>query len=280
MRSVENGTAPLPSLRPAASAGCCRKGCCARADLDALLAEIRGWEARGLWAVRGAPASAHAAERTRHLVRSFTRSQEALGRAAAPVVGTYACPMQIGNRLHEFLNAFAVAAVAGRPLHWRFFRAPFYPIRPERCEAVLHRRNWTAAARATPFDYGLHHLDAPRRLACAASDLAAAPFAITPGQLEWHQGAALAAAELPARAARRAATLFALGADFAYGTMLRAAFSFDEAPQQQPRHNNNNRQHDARAAHVDLRVAYEPTTSQRPRRRIDGADAARPRRRA
>lgn len=35
-------------------------------------------------------------------------------------VGTYACPMQVGNRIHEFLNAFAGAIITDRTLLWSY----------------------------------------------------------------------------------------------------------------------------------------------------------------
>ena len=36
------------------------------------------------------------------------------------VVAVYSCPTQIGNRIHEFLNAFAGAIVTNRTLIWKF----------------------------------------------------------------------------------------------------------------------------------------------------------------
>ena len=37
------------------------------------------------------------------------------------LVATYACPLQIGNRMHEFLNAFAVAVISDRTLLWQYW---------------------------------------------------------------------------------------------------------------------------------------------------------------
>ena len=36
------------------------------------------------------------------------------------LVGVYSCPQQVGNRLHEFLNAYAAAVITNRTLIWKF----------------------------------------------------------------------------------------------------------------------------------------------------------------
>ena len=40
------------------------------------------------------------------------------------IIGIYSCPQQIGNRVHEFLNAFAAAVVTNRTLIWKFCDRP------------------------------------------------------------------------------------------------------------------------------------------------------------
>ena len=40
------------------------------------------------------------------------------------VVGVYSCPQQVGNRLHEFLNAYAAAVITNRTLIWKFCDRP------------------------------------------------------------------------------------------------------------------------------------------------------------
>jgi len=40
------------------------------------------------------------------------------------VIGVYSCPQQLGNRIHEFLNAYAAAVITNRTLIWKFCDRP------------------------------------------------------------------------------------------------------------------------------------------------------------
>ena len=62
------------------------------------------------------------------LLASYSRTHGA-GAAASSgvVVGVYGCPAQLGNRIHEFLNAFALAVVTNRTLYtlvWQYTAQP------------------------------------------------------------------------------------------------------------------------------------------------------------
>lgn len=186
-----------------------------------------------MWAARALPKGWKAARgAVRAIVRNFTRSQPALHARGTPVVGKYGCPNQMGNRMHEYLNSAVLALVSWRPLLTRFHTEQWYP--PQSlCEQFVHRRNWTRAVSAGTKEWrppGLYIYDAPRRIACSARHWAGAPFTVTIGAVEWQQGAALAGpgAGLAPPASARAAALFALGADLAFGALLRATFAFDE----------------------------------------------------
>ena len=58
------------------------------------------------------------------------------------LVATYACPVQIGNRMHEFLNAFAVAVVSGRTLLWQYCSRPYCRSPEAKCSRALQRKPW------------------------------------------------------------------------------------------------------------------------------------------
>ena len=199
------------------------------------------------------------------LLAAYAASHSATTTTSSYVVGTYGCPVQLGNRMHEFLNAVALAVVTNRTLVWKYTDQPGYPTGVGDCERLVHRRPWIqpeevaarrvaprAAARLAvmaprasrsslrqqqsgaawlPLNLGLHLLDAPRRLVCdVQSSRFAAARAVSLGCLEWQQAAALAApGTLPPAAAARAATLFALGADHAYGALWHVAFEYDRS---------------------------------------------------
>ena len=156
---------------------------------------------------------------------------------------TYACPVQLGNRIHEFLNAFAAAVVTNRTLVWRYSRQPGYPASEEECGRLLHRRSWIWSESAAqtynpnvawkPLDLGLHIHDAPRRLACALLHPAVRTARVVSlGALEWQQAASLAAPGAFANqrhSLASAATLFSLGSDFAFGALFQSAFAWSES---------------------------------------------------
>ena len=60
---------------------------------------------------------AKSAQRDSH-DRAFCKSDRAF------ILGVYSCPRQVGNRLHEFLNAFAAAVITNRTLVWKFCDRP------------------------------------------------------------------------------------------------------------------------------------------------------------
>ena len=64
------------------------------------------------------------------------------------VVGTYACPLQIGNRIHEFLNAFAGAIVTNRSLVWNYCNRDSCKLGGgvSRCDAMVQRKDWIVSA--------------------------------------------------------------------------------------------------------------------------------------
>ena len=64
------------------------------------------------------------------------------------VVGTYACPLQVGNRMHEFLNAFAGAVITNRTLVWSYCDRVSCKMggTVSRCDAMLRRKEWILSA--------------------------------------------------------------------------------------------------------------------------------------
>jgi hypothetical protein len=53
------------------------------------------------------------------------------------VIGTYSCPMQVGNRMHEFLNAFAGALITNRTLLWHYCDRIYCKTNESVCEVFL-----------------------------------------------------------------------------------------------------------------------------------------------
>ena len=86
------------------------------------------------------------------LIRAYIsqHGNEALARNGDPesrtyAIGWYACPEQLGNRMHHFLNAFAGAVVSNRTLVWRYCTAE--QVCPasgsaKRCNEFFQRREW------------------------------------------------------------------------------------------------------------------------------------------
>jgi hypothetical protein len=63
------------------------------------------------------------------------------------VIGTYSCPKQIGNRMHEFLNAFAGAVITNRTLLWNFCdRFDCEAATEQECAEYLQRYAWMPKA--------------------------------------------------------------------------------------------------------------------------------------
>jgi hypothetical protein len=157
------------------------------------------------------------------------------------VLGVYSCPEQAGNRLHEFLNAYAVAVVTDRTLVWKFCHFKRCPKEntEARCGAALARKPWLLSVAAVG---GLRSEDARRapgwparpteadvRARAGALERPAAPL-LDVGVMEHREAAALNAAALSPPARRRARALFGAGVDVAYGALLESAFSFVAAP--------------------------------------------------
>jgi hypothetical protein len=59
------------------------------------------------------------------------------------IIGTYSCPMQVGNRLHEFLNTFAAAIILNRTLVYRFCDRDYCKSQSqENCDKMLKILDW------------------------------------------------------------------------------------------------------------------------------------------
>lgn len=70
------------------------------------------------------------------------------------VVGTYSCPMQVGERMHEFLNAYAGAVITNRTLLWRYCQRKGCQNQPSdtplpndqtACDNLIERMPWVPA---------------------------------------------------------------------------------------------------------------------------------------
>ena len=63
------------------------------------------------------------------------------------VIGTYSCPDQIGNRIHEFLNAIAGAIITNRTILWHFCNEPRCSQRTSelKCNECLIRNQWISS---------------------------------------------------------------------------------------------------------------------------------------
>ena len=65
------------------------------------------------------------------------------------VVGTYACPQQLGTRVHEMLNAFAGAVILNRTLLWHYCdreSCRHTTKQLDRCDEMLETKPWIASA--------------------------------------------------------------------------------------------------------------------------------------
>uniref|UniRef100_A0A7S4BDG3 Uncharacterized protein n=1 Tax=Chrysotila carterae TaxID=13221 RepID=A0A7S4BDG3_CHRCT len=146
------------------------------------------------------------------------------------IIGAYGCPLQFGNRMHEFLNSFAVAVATDRTILWRWSgKNP-----QDECDRLLHRRNWVAPANELKVDkdFNLYYQDTPLHLACLPLRVGDGPpgsprlDSIFLGHVQWHQAAALAFSTSPVTA-HRGSQLFSAGADFAYGSLFHRSFYWD-----------------------------------------------------
>ncbi len=53
------------------------------------------------------------------------------------LLGVYSCPHQIGNRMHEFLNAFAAAVITNRTLIWKFCDRQGCDNKADDCQSLM-----------------------------------------------------------------------------------------------------------------------------------------------
>lgn len=148
------------------------------------------------------------------------------------VVGTYGCPGQFGNRMHEFLNAFALAVITQRTLVWRYTNQAtgVHEVGTlEECSKFLTRRTWIQSAEILPqynADIVEMNWDTNVEVACAGVHEERAR-AIAPGKkLEQYQMSTLAqpGANISPELARRARTLMARGPEYLFGKLFEAAF--------------------------------------------------------
>ena len=58
------------------------------------------------------------------------------------IVATYACPLQVGNRMHEFLNAFAAAVITDRTLLWQYCNRRYCRTSEDKCARTITRQPW------------------------------------------------------------------------------------------------------------------------------------------
>jgi len=148
------------------------------------------------------------------------------------VVGSYGCPGQFGNRMHEFLNAFALAVITQRTFVWRYTNqaSGVHEVGTlEECSKYVTRRDWIQSADVLPMfgaeieemnwgtNLDLYCVGVHRQL----------PRAIAPGKkLEQYQMAALAlpGANVSPEMALRARRLMARGPEYLYGKLFEAAF--------------------------------------------------------
>lgn len=152
------------------------------------------------------------------------------------VAGVYGCPKQFGNRMHEFVNSFAIGLITGRNIAWEYTKqatGTFAVGTQDECDALMQRRSWIPKLEDTANSTDAIELNSAGELACLAGDRARV---LRTRRFEEYQAVALSlpGAVLGRDQALRAAQLFALGPEVAYGKLLRAAFRFDEHQVVQP----------------------------------------------
>lgn len=173
------------------------------------------------------------------------------------VVGRYACPLRMGNMMHELINAFAIAVVTNRTLLWGYSLASGYARdeASDQCSGVVNRQAWIPSlAQFLPcaaLGSGTSPLPPPRAScaaeslllrpkgpgqwawlsACSQAPLLAKPLLSLEGMASWGRGSAGLAAPRAGGgfAGARARVLFGGGTDLAFGTLLHHAMSFEPA---------------------------------------------------
>lgn len=150
------------------------------------------------------------------------------------VVGAYGCPGQFGNRMHEFLNAFALAVITDRTLVWRYTNQAtgVHEVGSlAECSKYMSRRDWIPSVdvlKESNAEIIELNWESAVEVACGRLHEKRAK-AIAPGKkLEQYQVASLAqsTADISHEMATRAKRLMARGPEFLYGKLFEAAFYF------------------------------------------------------
>jgi len=149
------------------------------------------------------------------------------------ILGVYGCPRQFGNRMHEFMNDFALAVILGRNLVWDYTRqaSGIHAVGTlEECDSVLKRKNWIPHVNITKgIAVSNFNVKEPSKLGCMDWG-SLEDDVISPGRMDMYQSSALAleGSMLRGKMAQRARILFALGQEIAFGKLFNAAFAFEE----------------------------------------------------
>ncbi len=161
------------------------------------------------------------------------------------VIGTYACPQQIGNHMHEFLNGYAAAIVTNRTLLWNFCsRKPCQLDNEGDCDQVMERFAWIPSYRQFESTWREKNCSEPINefllvkqyeryraeeifMCCGIDQLYKHPV-INVGTHEMHElaGVIHRNAYLLDSTKQRVKTLFEKGDDFFFGMLLRTSFRF------------------------------------------------------
>lgn len=183
----------------------------------------------------------------RHYVRDHSApvpsAKAAQDAGSGYAVAYYMCPQEVGNRMHQFLNAFAVAVATNRTVLWSFGSSDgLNPFRASLsgCQAVLPRRAWLQPATSLHTAvkrHGLYIRGADRALACGRIDGRHGSWhrdghrSVDLGPVHRQQAAAMAAevasTHLSPETAARARLLFSLGPFYAFGSLMRTAFDMN-----------------------------------------------------
>eukprot|EP00930_Biecheleria_cincta_P060167 TRINITY_DN45861_c0_g1_i1.p1 TRINITY_DN45861_c0_g1~~TRINITY_DN45861_c0_g1_i1.p1 ORF type:complete len:437 (-),score=58.94 TRINITY_DN45861_c0_g1_i1:71-1381(-) len=221
--------------------------------------------------VSASPSTQESSEAVRTLLDTYIE-RHAMGKQASEngfVVGVYGCPKQLGNRLHEFLNAFAVAVITDRTLVWQYTKQGNVGSL-DYCDSLMHRQAWLPSAETIKDEY-VHNFNwnyQPARMkemACAELDDAGPKGhpVINLGVIEQYESFSLAAddAKLSTESKKRAKTLFALGPGFAFGSLSTRAFTLDGSISNSSQHSlqklgfiSGNRNHTAQELSIGMHI--------------------------
>lgn len=205
-------------------------------------------------------------------------------------IGIYACPQMIGNRMHEFLNAYVGAFVTNRTLVWQFCtRRPCQLDNEGDCSAVLERFPWMSSSWKFRELWKSNKCEGtgdafeviPQRFRYMADEVSMCcgfdeikESVVQYGTHEGHEfyGLSTTNARLAPASKYRAKLLFEHGENFGYGVLFRTVFRFRDAVIK-----NNNRNLLAAGLHLrhtgssllnssktDSAQYFIPSTSPRP----------------